>query len=66
MTSWADDPSTARARLDTAIWMAVFGMPWMLAAWLLWRAWWRRAGARAVGDGRPGVAAGSRGDDATP
>jgi hypothetical protein len=41
----ADDPLTARARLDMAIWMAVFGTPWMLAAWLLWRAWWRRAGA---------------------
>jgi hypothetical protein len=29
-----------------AIWMAVFGTPAMLAAWLLWRTWWRRAGAR--------------------
>jgi hypothetical protein len=28
-----------------AIWMAVFGTPWMIAAWLLWRAWWRRTGA---------------------
>ena len=28
-----------------AIWMAVFGTPWTVAAWLLWRAWWRRAGA---------------------
>jgi hypothetical protein len=46
MMSNADDPLTARARLDMAIWMAVFGTPWMLAAWLLWRAWWRRAGAR--------------------
>jgi hypothetical protein len=42
----ADDPLTARARLDMAIWMAVFGTPWMVAAWLLWRAWWRQAGAR--------------------
>jgi len=41
----ADDPLTVRARLDMAIWMAVFGTPWMVAAWLLWRAWWRRAGA---------------------
>jgi hypothetical protein len=41
----ARDPLTLRARLDLAIWMAVFGTPWMLAAWLLWRAWWRRAGA---------------------
>ncbi|MET0833014.1 MAG: hypothetical protein ABWZ62_03480, partial [Actinomycetota bacterium] len=28
------------------IWMAVFGTPWMIAAWLLWRAWWRETGAR--------------------
>ena len=41
----ADDPMTVRTKLDVAIWMAVFAMPWMLAAWLLWRAWWRRAGA---------------------
>ena len=42
----ARDPLTARARLDMAIWMAVFGTPWIIAAWLLWRAWWRQAGAR--------------------
>jgi len=42
----ADDPLTAPARLDMAIWMAVFGTPWMIAAWLLWRAWWRQAGAK--------------------
>jgi hypothetical protein len=48
----ADDPLTAQARLDMAIWMAVFGTPWMIAAWLLWRAWWRQAGARlSVMDG---------------
>jgi hypothetical protein len=41
----ADDPLTARVRLDMAIWMAVFGTPWTIAAWLLWRAWWRQAGA---------------------
>jgi hypothetical protein len=41
----ADDPLTVRVRLDMAIWMAVFGTPWMVAAWLLWRAWWRRTGA---------------------
>jgi hypothetical protein len=41
----ADDPLTVRGRLDMAIWMAVFGTPWTVAAWLLWRAWWRRAGA---------------------
>jgi hypothetical protein len=41
----ADDPLTARVRLDMAIGLTVFGTPWMLAAWLLWRAWWRQAGA---------------------
>jgi hypothetical protein len=41
----ADEPLTLQVRLDMAIWMAVFGTPWMLAAWLLWRAWWRQAGA---------------------
>jgi hypothetical protein len=41
----ADDPLTVRVRLDMAIWLAVFGTPWMVAARLLWRAWWRRAGA---------------------
>jgi hypothetical protein len=40
----ADDPLTFRARLNMAIWLAVFGTPAMVAAWLLWRAWWRRAG----------------------
>jgi hypothetical protein len=39
-------PPTPEIQLDMAIWMAVFATPWMLAAWLLWRAWWRRAGAR--------------------
>jgi hypothetical protein len=34
----ADDPLTFRARLDMAIWIAVFGTPWMIAARLLWRA----------------------------
>jgi hypothetical protein len=42
----ADVPLSFRVRLDMAIWMAVFGTPAMLAAWLLWRAWWRQAGAR--------------------
>jgi hypothetical protein len=42
----ADDPLTFRARLDLAIWIAVFGTPWMIATRLLWRTWWRRAGAR--------------------
>jgi hypothetical protein len=50
----ADDPLTARARLDLAIWMAVFGTPWMIAAWLLWRAWWRRGGARLSALDGPG------------
>jgi hypothetical protein len=45
MMASADDPLTLRLRLDMAIWMAVFGTPWMVAAHLLWRAWWRRAGA---------------------
>jgi hypothetical protein len=40
----APDPLTARAVLDIANWMAVLGTPTMLAAWLLWRAWWRQAG----------------------
>jgi hypothetical protein len=44
--SSADDPLTAQARPDMAIRMAVFGTPWMVAAWLLWRAWWRQAGAK--------------------
>ncbi|HEV2920095.1 MAG TPA: hypothetical protein VG673_12765, partial [Actinomycetota bacterium] len=42
----ADDPLTAQTRLDMAIGMAVFAIPWVIAAGLLWRAWWRRAGAR--------------------
>jgi len=50
----ADDPLTAQARLDMAIWMAVFGTPWMLAAWLLWRAWWRQAGAQLATLDGPG------------
>jgi len=45
MTINADVPLSFRVRLDMAIWMAVFGVPAMLAAWLLWRAWWRQAGA---------------------
>ena len=54
MMANADDPLTARARLDMAIWMAVFGTPAMIAAWLLWRAWWRQAGARVSGMDGPG------------
>ncbi|HEX6677519.1 MAG TPA: hypothetical protein VF486_21150 [Actinomycetes bacterium] len=50
----ARDPLTAQARLDMAIWMAAFGTPWMLAAWLLWRAWWRQAGARLSSLDGPG------------
>jgi hypothetical protein len=41
----ADDPLTLRVRLDMAIWTAVFATPWAVAARLLWRAWWRQAGA---------------------
>jgi hypothetical protein len=40
----ADDPPTFRVGLDMAIWMTVVGTPAMVAAWLLWRAWWRRTG----------------------
>jgi hypothetical protein len=50
----AGDPLTAQVRLDMAIWMAVFGTPWMLAAWLLWRAWWRQAGAELSALDGPG------------
>ena len=50
----ARDPLTARVRLEMAIWMAVFGTPWMIAAWLLWRAWWRQAGARLSSLDGPG------------
>jgi hypothetical protein len=50
----ADDPLTVQARLDMAIWMAVLATPWMLAAWLLWRAWWRQAGARLAALDGPG------------
>jgi hypothetical protein len=42
----ADDPLTLRVRLDMAIWTAVLGTPFMIAARLLWRACWRQAGAR--------------------
>jgi hypothetical protein len=40
----AKEPLTAEVRLDMAIWMAVFGTPGVIAAQLLWRTWWRRAG----------------------
>jgi hypothetical protein len=50
----AREPLTVRAALDIAIWMAVFGTPAMLAAWLLWRAWWRQAGARLSALDGPG------------
>jgi hypothetical protein len=42
----ADDPLTLQVRLDMALWTAVFATPWMIAVQLLWRAWWRQAGAR--------------------
>jgi hypothetical protein len=54
MVRQAGDPPTARARLDMAIWMAVFGTPWMVAARLLWRAWWRRSGAEPLALDGPG------------
>jgi hypothetical protein len=50
----ADDPLTLRIRLDMAIWMAVFGAPCTIAARLLWRAWWRQAGARLASLDGPG------------
>jgi hypothetical protein len=50
----ARDPMTLRGRLDLAVWMAVFGTPWILAARLLWRAWWRHAGARLSSLDGPG------------
>ena len=37
-----------------AIGMAVFGTPWVVAAGLLWRAWWRQAGARLATLDGPG------------
>jgi hypothetical protein len=43
------EPPPANVWLDIAIWMAVLGTPAMLAAWLLWRAWWRQAGSRLSG-----------------
>jgi hypothetical protein len=43
------DATTLRAWLEGAIWMAVFGTPWAIAARLLWRAWWRQAGSRLAG-----------------
>jgi hypothetical protein len=48
------EPPPANVLLDIAIWMAVFGTPAMLAAWLLWRAWWRRAGGRLSALDAPG------------
>jgi hypothetical protein len=50
----ARDPLTVRARLDLAIWMTVFATPWMVAAWLLWRAWWRPAATRLSALDGPG------------
>jgi hypothetical protein len=54
LVSNARDPLTVRARLELAIWMAVFATPWMVAAWLLWRAWWRQAGPRLASLDGPG------------
>jgi hypothetical protein len=50
----ADDPLSFRVRLDMAIWMAVFATPWMIAAWVLWRAWWAQAGPRLAALDGPG------------
>jgi hypothetical protein len=54
MMASADDPLTFRVRLDMAIGMAVLGTPWVVAAGLLWRVWWRRAGARLSALDGPG------------
>jgi hypothetical protein len=58
----ADDPLTLRLRLDMAIGLAVLGTPAMVAAWLLWRAWWRQAGDRLAAEDGPAwlVAAAAR------
>jgi hypothetical protein len=53
MGQYADAP-TAQARLDLAIWLTVFATPAMVAAWLLWRAWWRQAGDRVASLDGPG------------
>jgi hypothetical protein len=50
----ADDPLTLGLRLEMAIGLTVFGTPAMVAAWLLWRAWWRRAGDRLAALDGPG------------
>jgi hypothetical protein len=54
LVSNTPDPLTVRARLELAAWMAVFATPWMVAAWLLWRAWWRQAGPRLASLDGPG------------
>ena len=54
MVRAADEPATARVRLDMAIWLTVLATPSMVAAWLLWRAGWRRAGARLSALDGPG------------
>jgi hypothetical protein len=50
----AKEPLTAEVRLDMAIWMAAFGTPGVIAAQLLWRAWWRRAGVELSALDGPG------------
>jgi hypothetical protein len=54
MVRTADVPPPAQVRLDMAVWLAVLGTPAMVAAWLLWRAWWRQAGARLSSLDGPG------------
>jgi hypothetical protein len=51
----ADDPVTFRLALAMAIWLAVFGTPFVAAARLLWGTWWRRAGARLSALDGPGL-----------
>jgi hypothetical protein len=45
----AGPPPTANEQIEAVSGYALIGTPWTIAAWLLWRAWWRRAGARLSG-----------------
>src|SRR5687768_6390767 len=51
----ADDPVTFLLALVMTISLAVFGTPLVVAARLLWRAWWRRAGTRLSALDGPGL-----------
>jgi hypothetical protein len=45
MVSAGDQQLSAGQRVGVALVMAVLATPWLIAGWLLWGAWWRRAGA---------------------